>query len=133
MTFVFVVGGVVAGLVALMVLSRTLIVWKAKAQQGKPAPELSGPAKAWVRKGKRALFYFYSPACGACHAMTPVVQRLRKDHDGVFPVDVSQDMETARRFGVMATPTTVVVDHGVVARVLIGPQTPAALQGLVAS
>lgn len=99
--------------------------------RGQDAPPVDGAAGARVQQGETALFYFFSPACGACRSMTPVVKALASEAPGVFPVDVSQDMDTARRFSVMATPTTILVRDGKVQEVLVGPQSPARLRGLV--
>jgi len=109
------------------------MVRRMRKQQGQPAPSLQGEAGARIKGGKPALFYFYSPACGACRSMTPVIRKLAGSGPGVFPVDVSQDLDTARSFGVMATPTTILVRGGVVEKVLVGAQPEATLQGLVSA
>ena len=96
--------------------------------KGQAAPEVDGSAGRHLADGGSALFY--SPQCGACRTMTPVVKDLASKASGVFPVDITQDMDTARRFGVLATPTTIVVRDGTVAEVLVGPQSPERLQGL---
>ena len=98
--------------------------------KGQPAPAVAGAAGRRVADGRSALFYFYSPQCGACRTMTPVVKELAGRAPGVFPVDISVDMDTARRFSVMATPTTILVRDGKVAEVLVGPQSPERLRGL---
>jgi len=133
MSFFTVTAAALLGLFVAFFGLQIFMVRRVRKQQGKPAPELAGPAGARVAGGKAALFYFYSPACGACRAMTPVVRQLAQGDPGVFPVDVSQDMDTARRFGVMATPTTILVRGGVVERVLVGAQPEATLRGLVAA
>ena len=123
---------VVLGFLGLMGLN-LFLVWRLKRREGKPAPELSGrPGKMMRRKGG-ALFYFYSPGCSACRATTPVIQRMARSDDRVFPVDVSRDMATARKFGVMATPTTILVRNGLLAKVVVGPQSEEMLRGLWAA
>jgi len=122
----------VAAIAAFMGL-QLLLVRRMQRKQGQPAPELDGTAGKAISGGKSALFYFHSPMCGACKTMTPEVERLARSHQGrVFPVDISVDMATARSFGVMATPTTIVVERGVIQQVLIGPQPKTRLEGLVA-
>ncbi len=110
---------------------RLVLVLRIRKSKGKPAPQLSGKPGRVVRKRPAALFYFYSPSCGACRTMTPVVKQMSKSLDTVFPVDISRDMETARKFGVMATPTTVLVKKGLVDEILIGPQSEGTLRGLL--
>ena len=133
MSFLTYVGIGAIAIVALFVGTQFLLVSRMRRQRGKHAPELDGKAQRWLKKGKPALFYFYSPSCGACRAMTPVVKTLEKERGGVFPVDISRDMETARKFGVMATPTTVVVDNGIIREVLIGPQPRTTLEAFVSA
>lgn len=132
MTLVYVLGGLLAAVVGLAVVSRLAVLWSIRRRQGRPAPALEGRAGRTIEKGRPALFYFYSPACGACRSMTPVVQRMAERDRNVFAVDVSQDFATARQFGVMATPTTVLVARGVVERILVGPQPETTLRGLLA-
>jgi thioredoxin 1 len=108
---------------------RVFMVLRIKRQEGKPAPELTGRLGRAARGRDKALFYFYSPSCGPCKPMTPVVKAMRGN---VHAVDITQDMETARKFGVMATPTTVLVRHGVVQQILVGPQPAPALKALMA-
>ncbi len=129
MTFFYVLLAVVGGFFALMVGMRLWIQYKVSALKGKAAPELGGRPGKIVKKGKPALFYFYSPSCGACAGMTPAVKQLSKKREEVFPVDISSDMATARKFGIMATPTLVVIRDRVIQEILVGPQPIATLEG----
>ncbi len=108
-----------------------LTILRMKRKRGKPAPELSGDYGNAVNTGKTALFYFYSPRCGACRSMTPVVERFTNNTSRSFKVDVSHDMDTARHFGVMATPSTVVVEKGIIRDFLVGPRPEAELISLL--
>lgn len=110
---------------------QVFVAWRMKRMEGAPAPQVGGDAGQRIAGGESALFYFYSPQCGACRTMTPVVKELAGQGPGVFAVDITQDMDTARRFGVMATPTTVVVKQGTVSQVLVGAQSPDRLRSLV--
>ena len=127
-----IVGVVIGAFVLLMVSMRVLIVLKIRKQKGKPAPKLEGARGKAMKRDRNSLFYFYSPKCGACRTMTPLVKQLSESNDGVFSVDISQDMATARAFGVMATPTTVIVKAGIVEDILVGPQPPARLKAILA-
>jgi len=129
MTFFYILLAIIGGFFALTIGMQLLIRYKSAALKGKPAPDLGGRPGKIIQKGKAALFYFYSPSCGACAAMTPAVKALSKSNEGVFPVDISSDMAVARKFGVMATPTLVVVKNRVIEQILIGPQPTASLAG----
>ena len=81
--------------------------------------------------GGRRLFYFYSPSCGPCRSMTPVVDKLIEQYDSVTKVDIGQNPELAGRFGIRATPTTVLVENNVIKAVRLGAQSQKQLQQLL--
>ncbi len=100
-------------------------VWlRAKRMQGQQVP---GGAE-----GGRRLYYFYGPNCGPCRSVTPVVDRLASRHANVHKVDVSVDAEQARRFGVRATPTLMLVEDGRIERVILGGASEQILERLLA-
>ena len=80
--------------------------------------------------GKR-LFYFYSPSCGPCRSMTPIVDKLASQSDAITKVDISKDPELAGRFGIRATPTTVLVEKDTIKEVRLGAQSQKQLQKLL--
>lgn len=58
---------------------------------------------------------FFSPTCGPCLLMHPVVERLAKRRAGnvvVVRVNVERDPELARRFGIQSVPTFVIISRG---------------------
>lgn len=58
---------------------------------------------------------FWSPTCGPCKMLEPVVINLATDFDGkikVVEVDISAAPRVAGRFGVMATPTVLYLKGG---------------------
>lgn len=113
---------IVIGLVAAFVLFQYAMIVKMRFKKGKPAPELDGEFQTVLDKHGKGLFYFHSPGCGACRPMTPIIEEFRKKHKNYFSIDVSQNFDVARKFGIMATPSTVVVEKGVIKEFLIGPQ-----------
>ena len=65
--------------------------------------------------GLPVLVDFYSPTCGPCHMMHPVVERLAKRRAGEIAavrINVERDPELAQRFGVQAVPTFVIIAKG---------------------
>ncbi len=78
-----------------------------------------------------ALVYCFSPRCGPCRSMTPVVEQLQQETGRVFKFDVSQDPELAVKMGIRATPTILVIAAGEVREVLVGAQSAARLRQLL--
>jgi len=109
---IFLIG--VAATVLVMFGLQLLVRWKAGRMVGR---EVRG-------FGNEAILYFYSPNCGACKKMNPVIETLSKKAR-VKRVDVSdrKGLEMAKEFGVMGTPTTVVVKEGKIKKVFVGFQS----------
>ncbi|MBD7919971.1 thioredoxin family protein [Cellulomonas sp. Sa3CUA2] len=85
------------------------------------AQPVTGPARdvltaddLGVALGGRATFVqLSSEVCAACRATSTVLAGVAADEPGVVHVelDVAEHLELVRRFGVMRTPTTLVVGH----------------------
>ena len=61
------------------------------------------------------LIDFYSPTCGSCLMMLPIVERLAKRRAGdimVIKLNVDRHAELTASFGVKGVPTFVVVQRG---------------------
>lgn len=113
---------IILGIVALFFALQFFMIFKMRMKKGKQAPDLSGKWGALINSGQKALFYFYSPGCRACREMTPYIRTLSKKSNKVVPVDISKDMSIAQRFGVMGTPSTVVVSQRMIQEFWVGPQ-----------
>jgi thioredoxin 1 len=101
------------------------LVWKqlhprvlARRMLGRQIPEPSADARSGAR-----LYYFWSPHCGMCRGMTPLIDRLRETRSDLVKINVAESPELARGFGVAATPTLVLVRDGMVEKVLLGAQS----------
>lgn len=121
----------VALVAALFIGVQLMMVIRMRRSKGKPAPELEGTYGEFVRAGGRVLFYFHSPACRMCRNTTPLVEDLRRSHGNVISVDVSRDLGTARKFGIMGTPSTILVDRGIIQDFRVGPLSLADLRAML--
>jgi thioredoxin 1 len=115
---------VILGFFALVFGLQVLVRWRAARLRGQPLPALPGPTGQRIAASERALVYFFTPNCAACRPVTPRMQALAQAGKPVFPVDASRDLALAQALSVMATPTTVEVDHGTVVGVHVGPPAP---------
>ena len=131
MNVVWIILGIIVGIIVLFVGLQLSLVYMMRRKEGKPMPELDGKIAKLLRKGERGLFYFHSPSCRACLTTTPIITEMARRNKRVFSVDISKDMAIARKFGVMATPATVLVEGGVVQKILIGPQPAETIKGLI--
>ncbi|MGA8264116.1 MAG: thioredoxin family protein [Ignavibacteriaceae bacterium] len=110
----------IVGVVLLIFGLQFLMVLAARKSRGKELTGLKGKLKGLEKKGSKGLVYFFSPSCHACKAQTPIIKELQSSNKNVFDVDISRDMETAKIFGIKATPTTMIVENGTISQVLLG-------------
>ncbi len=127
MAFLYAIGG----FIVLFFGFQYLMVLKMRLKKGKDAPELAGKYAKAVKSGQKSMFYFYSQSCGACRSMTPVIEQYARKNPNYFKVDVQTDMETARKFGVMGTPSTVIIEGGKIVEFLVGPVSEEKLSTLL--
>jgi thioredoxin 1 len=98
--------------VGLMVGMQLLVRSRARAMRGKDVPTLPGDLGRQLTGAPRALLYFFSPSCGACKALTPRFAALSRSNPAVHLVDVAQDLDVARSFQVMGTPSVIEIAEG---------------------
>ncbi|WP_348788161.1 thioredoxin family protein [Leifsonia sp. NPDC080035] len=85
--------------------------------------------------GDRATFLQFSTAyCAQCPGTARVLSGIAAEHPGVehLDVDLAARPELATRFGVLQTPTTLLLDaHGTVRGRIGGPARPADVRGAI--
>lgn len=63
-----------------------------------------------IQKGKIVIADFYADWCAPCQTQLPILEELSKDMEGkvdIIKINVDQQGELARRFGVRSIPTLV--------------------------
>lgn len=124
-------GSLLAAVLLLWLLGPLFALWRARRRLGQAAPDTTVLNTPEV-SGRRRLYYFHSPRCGACRPMTAMVDRLRQSNPNLIKVDVGESLEIARDFGIAATPTFVLVEDETIRRVRLGGQSERTLLGLLA-
>ncbi len=118
----------IAGLFILAQLYVRLSVFRKK---GKPIAPFDGPLWKTIEQGGRHLLYFYSSGCSACTPMTPRVEALQEEFPNVHKINLGTDMEIGRHFGVMGTPSVVLVENGTIRDFFVGAKPEAFLRKLM--
>lgn len=113
---------IVVSIVLLFIVFQFLMIRKSKSQKGKQIEIVDGIISETVNKNQKLLIYFWGPGCAACRPQTKIIDNLKQSYDNILSFDISTDLNTARKLGIMATPTILVIKNKIIEEVLIGVQ-----------
>jgi thioredoxin len=74
---------------------------------------------------------FWAEWCGPCHAVSPVLERIVDERSGdlkLVKVNIDEEQELARRYGIMSIPAMILFKEGEPAAAAIGAQPKGALE-----
>lgn len=75
---------------------------------------------------------FWAEWCGPCRMVGPIVDEIADEQDGklkVLKLNVDENPNTAREYGVMSIPTLLVFKDGEQAKRIVGAKAKSALMG----
>ena len=124
-------GYLIATFITVFALINFLPLLRARLARGRVVPELDALLTDAQRGKQRLLVYFWSPACGMCRGMTPVIEKLAAERGDVLKVNAAESMALARHFGVMATPSLALVEQGVLKRLVVGARSESQIRALL--
>jgi thioredoxin 1 len=116
-------GYLIATFITVFVLINFLPLLRARQARGRSVPELDALLTDTQRGQPRLLVYFWSPSCGMCRGMTPVIDKLAAERGDVLKVNAAESVALAKHFGVMATPSLALVEQGVVKKLVVGARS----------
>jgi thioredoxin 1 len=111
---------VIVGVIAIFLLMQLLVKFKGWQKRGKAAPEIDGPLGTAIKKGNKLIAYFYSPTCGACKTQEKYLPKLEGKTDNIYRINAARDAKIAAAFGIMGTPTTIIIKNGIIRNYFVG-------------
>jgi len=114
---------IILAVVGFLVVMQLYIRLTAFLKKGKEIKGLTGVLGKKINAGEKNVVYFYTPSCGACKPMTPIIEVLTNEFENLHKANLAKDIDIGRAFGVMGTPALIAVENSRIQSYVLGART----------
>lgn len=86
-----------------------------------------------VKSAVKVVVDCYAPWCGPCRMLAPVIEELADENENVkfFKLNVDNNEEVARKFGIMSIPTILYFENGALKEQMVGFRSKEDLEEII--
>jgi len=104
-----------------------IAISKAKKRVGQPIPEIDDENLKSKLKSSKCYLYFWSPSCSKCKYQEKELSKIKDENVEIIHINIQEENNTAKIFGILGTPTIILVDRGIIKDILVGVRSNAFL------